>query len=137
MKLRLRGLVKSAGRAAVRPFRRFVRANDGVTAVEFAIVATPFFALMFAILETALVFFGQQTLETAVATAARQVRTGQAQAQGFSSVQFKQQICQVVVSLFDCSKLKFDVRTYATFDSLDLDAPLNSIEELDDSAFQY
>ena len=88
MRLRLLGLVKSAGRAALRPFRRFVRANDGVTAVEFAIVATPFFALMFAIFETAFVFLGQQTLETAVANAARQVRTGQAQAQGFSSVQF-------------------------------------------------
>jgi Flp pilus assembly protein TadG len=47
--------------------RRFVREKDGVVAVEFAIVAAPFLALMFAIMETALVFFASQVLETAVA----------------------------------------------------------------------
>ena len=45
--------------------RRFVRQEDGVAAVEFALVAAPFLALIFAILETALVFFAGQALETA------------------------------------------------------------------------
>lgn len=36
---------------------RFVRQQDGAAAVEFALVALPFLALTFAILETALVFF--------------------------------------------------------------------------------
>ena len=46
--------------------RRFARAQDGAAAVEFALVAAPFLALIFAILETALVFFAGQTLEAAV-----------------------------------------------------------------------
>ena len=44
--------------------RRFVRQQDGAAAVEFALVAAPFLALTFAILETAFVFFAQQTLDT-------------------------------------------------------------------------
>jgi len=35
--------------------RRFIRQQDGATAVEFAMVAAPFLAMMFAIIETALV----------------------------------------------------------------------------------
>ena len=57
-------------RAVKRPLkwaivRRFIRQQDGATAVEFAMVAAPFLAMMFAIIETALVFFAGQALETA------------------------------------------------------------------------
>jgi Flp pilus assembly protein TadG len=55
----------------IRTVRRFARGNDGIAAVEFGIVAAPFLALMFAIMETAIVFFASQTLETAVADSAR------------------------------------------------------------------
>ncbi len=40
---------------------------------------------MFAIMETALVFFASQTLETAVADSARLIMTGQAQNQNFTA----------------------------------------------------
>ncbi len=53
------------GSLPVRTARRFARQQDGAAAVEFALVAAPFSALIFAILETALVFFAGQTLETA------------------------------------------------------------------------
>ncbi len=36
---------------------RYRRDSKGATAIEFAFVALPFFALLFAIIETALVFF--------------------------------------------------------------------------------
>ena len=52
-------------------------------------VAAPFLALMFAIMETAIVFFAGQALETAVADCARLIMTGQAQTQGFNQAQFK------------------------------------------------
>jgi Flp pilus assembly protein TadG len=48
---RLQLLVRS------RVVRRLLHREDGVAAVEFALVAAPFLALMFAIIETALVFF--------------------------------------------------------------------------------
>ena len=63
----------------IRTVRRFARGQDGIAAVEFGIVAAPFLALMFAIMETAIVFFASQTLETAVADSARLIMTGQAQ----------------------------------------------------------
>ena len=51
--------------------RRFIKQQDGAAAVEFALVATPFLALLFAIIESAMVFFAGQSLEAATASAAR------------------------------------------------------------------
>ena len=71
----------------------FVRQQDGAAAVEFGLVAAPFLALIFAIMETAIVFFAGQTLETAVADSARLIMTGQAQTQGFDQAAFKNAVC--------------------------------------------
>jgi Flp pilus assembly protein TadG len=132
-----RAFSSAAGRA-LGQLRRFAKTEDGVTAVEFSIVAAPFFALMFAIFQTALVFFSQETLETAVSTAGREIRTGQAQQAGFSAAQFKNQICQQVAALFDCADdLALDVRTYTTFDSINLATPLDKNGNFDPSAFTY
>ena len=60
-------------------FRRFRRNRGGSAAVEFALVAPIFFALLFAIIESAMVFFASQLLETVTADSARLVMTGQAQ----------------------------------------------------------
>ncbi|KAF0113370.1 MAG: TadE family protein [Hyphomonadaceae bacterium] len=54
------------------------RKNRGSTAVEFALIATPFVFMIFALIETMLVFFTQTTLEAAVAEESRKIRTGQA-----------------------------------------------------------
>ncbi len=69
---------------AIRAVRRLLRQQDGAAAVEFGLVAAPFLALIFAIMETAIVFFSGQALETAVADSARLIMTGQAQTQGMS-----------------------------------------------------
>jgi len=106
--------------------RRFGRNQDGATAVEFGLVALPFVALVFAILEVAIVFFAGQALETSVSYAARLVRTGQAQQQGFNEGQFKDQVCKILSALFDCANgLKLDVRTYKTFDQIDMSKPVD------------
>src|SRR5712692_11686541 len=47
-----------------RTARRLIKQQDGAAAVEFALVAAPFLALVFAIMETAVVFFAGQALET-------------------------------------------------------------------------
>jgi Flp pilus assembly protein TadG len=106
--------------------KRFRRDENGATVVEFGLVALPFIVLMFAILETALVFFAGQTMETAVSNAARLIRTGQAQQQGFDADTFKSQICSQIMSLFNCTDgLKLDVRTHQTFDSINLNKPVD------------
>jgi Flp pilus assembly protein TadG len=72
---------------------RLLRQQDGAAAVEFSLVAAPFLALLFAIMETALVFFSGQALETAVADSARLIMTGQAQSQGLTQATFKNAVC--------------------------------------------
>lgn len=55
---------------------RFTQARAGATAVEFALVAVPFFALVGACLENGIVFWEQEILQQAVADAGRQIYTG-------------------------------------------------------------
>ena len=95
---------------------RFVRQQDGAAAVEFALVAAPFLALTFAILETAMVFFAGQTLEAAVTDSSRLIMTGQAQTANFSQAQFKTAVCARIYGLFDCANgLYVNVQTYSNF----------------------
>jgi len=106
--------------------RRLVRGEDGSAAVEFGLVAAPFLALLFAIIETSLVFFAGQTLETATADASRLILTGQAQSQGFTIDQFKSAVCARIFALFDCQNgLQVDVRTYSSFASTSTGKPID------------
>jgi Flp pilus assembly protein TadG len=110
-----------------RTLRRFRRREDGATAVEFALVATPFLGLVFAIMDTAGVFFAGQALETATADSARLIMTGQAQTQGFTQAQFKQAVCAKVYALFDCNGgVYVDVKTYASFSAVDVSKPIDA-----------
>ena len=56
--------------------RRFGRGEGGATAIEFAILAPVFFAIIGAAMETALVFFAGQMLDSAVHDTSRLIRTG-------------------------------------------------------------
>jgi Flp pilus assembly protein TadG len=123
---RTRGL-RPARLLRIRTIRRFARGNDGIAAVEFGIVAAPFLALMFAIMETAIVFFASQTLETAVADSARLIMTGQAQQSNFTQAQFKSAVCAKILGLFDCAGgLKIDVKTYTSFSSINNAKPIDA-----------
>ncbi|HZP21535.1 MAG TPA: TadE/TadG family type IV pilus assembly protein [Bauldia sp.] len=107
---------------------RFRRDQSGATAVEFGLLALPFFALLMAIIQVAMVFFATQAMETGVLNASRLIRTGQAQQQSMSAATFKQKICDAAGILFvNCtSNLVLDVRTYSTFGSVDLAPPVDS-----------
>ena len=96
---------------------RFARGQNGTAAVEFALVAVPFLALIFAILETALVFFANQTLETAATDAGRLIMTGQAQTASYSQDDFKKAVCDDLSSgLFNCTNgVYVSVQTYSSF----------------------
>lgn len=121
----LRGLVRAA---LVRPriVRRFRRADDGVAAVEFALVAGPFLFLLFAIIEMAMVFFAGQVLETATASASRLIMTGQAQSKNFDQTAFKNEICNKTNALMNCAGIAVDVRTYTSFGSASTSSPVTS-----------
>src|SRR5437588_1135351 len=106
--------------------RRLLCREDGAAAVEFALVAAPFLALMFAIIETALVFFAGQYLETVVADSSRLIMTGQAQTQGLSQSQFLNQVCGKIVALFTCSSVIVDVQKYAAYSGANTSQPLSN-----------
>jgi Flp pilus assembly protein TadG len=106
--------------------RRLLRRDDGAAAVEFAMVAAPFLALLFATMETALVFFAGQTLETAVADSSRLILTGQAQSQNFDQTAFTNAVCGKIYGLFTCSNLLVDVRTYQSFAAATTALPIDN-----------
>jgi Flp pilus assembly protein TadG len=119
------------------PLRRFVRRQDGTAAIEFALVAAPFFALLFAIIETALVFFAGQVLETGAADAARLIMTGQAQQQGFDQEKFKAAVCTRISGLFGCGgALQVDVRKYTSFSSAATGKPVDENGNLLPTTYQ-
>jgi Flp pilus assembly protein TadG len=117
--------------------RRLARHEEGAAAVEFGLVALPFLALLFAIIETAIIFFASQTLETAVADSARLIMTGQAQTQGMGKDAFKDRVCQRIYGLFDCKNgVHVDVQTFSSFSSVDLSKPVKD-GKLDTSGFKF
>src|SRR5262245_25381392 len=95
--------------------RRFARDARGAAAVEFALVATPFLALMFAIIEVSMVFFGGQILEKATQDASRKILTGQAQLANFDATQFKNEVCSHLLIIFSCGNVYVDVKNYTQF----------------------
>lgn len=111
----------------VRLLRIFGKRKEGTAAVEFAVIAAPFLAMLFAILETAFVFFAGQTLETAVTDSARLILTGQAQTQGFNQASFKDAVCTKIYGLFDCkNNMVVDVQKFTSFSSADLSRPVGT-----------
>jgi Flp pilus assembly protein TadG len=120
-------LARAAQRLSTRcTIRRFARQQDGAAAVEFGLVAAPFLALVFAIMETAIIFFSGQALETAVADASRLILTGQAQTQGFSQSQFKNAVCGKIYGMFDCQNgVYVDVKTFTSFANVAMNNPVD------------
>ncbi len=113
--------------AASAPLSRFARQARASTSVEFALVATPFIALTLGIIQTAIIFLAGQSLETAAATTARLIMTGQAQTQGWTAAQFKQQVCNQLQAIFNCSSgVYVDVETYSSFASTNLTLPITN-----------
>src|ERR1700712_855708 len=107
--------------------RRLRRNRRGSAPVEFALVAPVFFALLFAIIETAIIFFASQVLETVTQDSARMIMTGQAQSAAYTQAQFKSYICGRIVALFDCTNgIYVDVQSYNAFSTVNIADPIDS-----------
>jgi len=97
--------------------RGFARDERGVTAIEFGILAIPFFTIIFATIETAMVFFAGQVLDSAVEDASRIVKTGQAR--DFSIDSFRSYMCGYTFGLIDCDKILIKVAAVGSFSAAD------------------
>jgi Flp pilus assembly protein TadG len=130
-----------------RLFRRFRRANDGSAAVEFSLIAVPFFALLFAIIETGLVFFAGQVLETAIQDAGRKVYTHQLQDANLNATQAKSQfmtdLCGLASVLMTCSvsggtgSVEVDVKYYPAGTTINITDPIDGSGNYDNSGFTF
>ena len=104
----------------------FLRNQRGATAVEFALLALPFFAIIGAILETSVVFLSSQVLDSAVQDTSRYIRTGQAQGVIVTAANFKARVCDRLFGLFgDCSGLHVEVDTIEDFSHIAISAPVD------------
>lgn len=129
-----------------RLFARFRKSSDGTAAIEFALLAFPFFLLIFATIEAFIAFAGEQLLENAVDTMARQVRTGQIK--NLNEEQFRTKFCAEISLMIQCAakenpddqKLYLDVREFASFAAIPNYIPKVSgdqFSDLDPSGFDY
>ena len=117
---------------------RWADDKRGVAAVEFALIATPFFFLIFGLLEVCVLFIMSSVLEHGVNEAARGIRTGQMQDSGFNEVAFKTSVCAELFDLLDCDvKLRFDVKTFSSFANTQNPSVLDADGNLDDSDFDF
>lgn len=104
----------------VKVINRFKKDEDGVTAVEFAIVGGPFFLLIFAIIESSLLFFANQYLETVVDDVTRLYRTGQI-SDISTAPKLKEEMCRRIKGLFNCNRIFINLDTADKF--IDLPPP--------------
>jgi Flp pilus assembly protein TadG len=112
--------METFARDCIGPLRReaakdFLRSRAGVSGVEFAFLALPFFAIIFVTLQSAILLMAQEELETAVEKSARLVLTGQVLNNGMTQSQFASNVCGNLPALFNCNNLMVNMQTADTF----------------------
>ncbi|MDK4740958.1 pilus assembly protein [Rhizobium sp. CB3171] len=127
--------------------RAFVRSRDGAAAIEFALLAIPYFLIIFAILETFVAFIAEQVVSNAVDTVSREIRTGQITA-ATGAQPFRQAFCNEISVIIACSatelttptNLYLDVESYTSFAAMPTTIPRVSSDpysDLDTTGFKF
>lgn len=118
--------------------RRFVRNQSGVVAIEYAILALPFFLIVFAIIETGVRYTAQQLLSNSSETIARQFRTGVLIADDITPNQVRDAICTSMEILVKtgCPDLLVDLQHYTTFADVPTQLPLKADGDINSTGFK-
>ncbi len=117
----------SAGRSRWSIFR-FRNDKSGTAAIEFAVLAIPFFLLLFAIIETCIAFAAEQTVNHVVNKMGRELRTGRitfntGNATDMTEDQFQARFCEDLSIVFSCGddvddRLFLDLRSFNQFSDI-------------------
>ncbi|MEM7328768.1 MAG: TadE/TadG family type IV pilus assembly protein [Pseudomonadota bacterium] len=126
-------------------FEAFCDDRRGIAAVEFALIAVPFFFLIFGLLEVCVIFIMSSILEHGASEAARQIRTGQLQTAGLDAAAmeaaFRQDVCDELFGLMSCDRrLMTDVQTFTSFGGTGSSPALtydSTTGNLDDTGFGF
>ncbi|MEP3231745.1 MAG: TadE/TadG family type IV pilus assembly protein [Hyphomicrobiales bacterium] len=98
-------------------FRKFLRNERGSNAVEFALLALPFFGLILGIIQLGLVFLANQSLDSAVDTVAREIRTGQIRSNAIGIDTFRASICDNAPIIIGCEGvLEISVQSFPSIE---------------------
>lgn len=147
---------KKIGGHGKKPRNRFfglLRSRDGAAAIEFAILAIPYFMIIFATIETFVAFWAEQVVSNAVSTMSRDLRTGQitfdlGRDTDMTEEEFRAEFCDRISVLLKCSstealepaQLYLDVRTFSSFSDIPTDIPRVSPDkfaDIDTSSMQF
>jgi Flp pilus assembly protein TadG len=96
---------------------KFRQAQEGATAIEFALVALPFFFVVGIIIEMGIMTLAESELHDAVNKASRTISTGNATM--MTGSQFRDEICNRVNTISNCNtRLGLTVISASTFGNL-------------------
>ncbi|MEO0804631.1 MAG: TadE/TadG family type IV pilus assembly protein, partial [Cyanobacteria bacterium J06642_2] len=120
-------------------FREWAADKRGVAAVEFALIAIPFFFILMAIFEVAILFAVSTALENGISEASRAIRTGEFQNSGGSESTFRAAVCSELLGLLPCdANLYIDVRTFDSFGNSSDNSPIDpDTQDLNSDDFQF
>ena len=104
-------------------FRSWFAKKEGTTAIEFSLMAIPYFMLSLGIMELSIMYASASLLEGATGSAARLIRTGQVQQAGGSQEIFEDAICSYAAVLIDCNDVVVEVVQMDSFTDYDDMAP--------------
>lgn len=96
-----------------RLLRQWKTDDRGSTALEFSIVALPFFMFIMGLIGCAFYFFISSAIEKGMDQTSRLIRTGAAVTDKMTVNQFKQSICDGAGSWIDCNQLQIFVKSYS------------------------
>ena len=118
--------------------RRFRRNRRGSAAVEFALVAPVFFALLFAIIETAIVFFAEPgARDHHPEFRAHDPDRSGADRRLQRRSHFKTYVCNQIPALFTCANVYVDVQSYPAFSSVSINSQIDASNNFVSNNLQY
>ncbi len=104
--------------------RRLSKDRRGATAVEFSMILVPLIGFLLVGLQSAIIFFYDEALQSVAYSAARAVMTGKAQDAGQTQSQFAAFVCAKATPEFGCGNLMVDVQSASSFSGLNT-TPIN------------
>ena len=93
---------------------RFQRKEEGATAIEFALIAIPFFLVFLALFEMSTMLLAQYELQQAMTSAARAIRTGQART-GITLSEFKTNYVCPRLIFVKCDRVRIEAKNFTSF----------------------
>jgi Flp pilus assembly protein TadG len=121
-------------------------AQKGSAAIEFAFIAPVFFVLLLGIFESAIMFFSQSALQSAMTDMGRLIRTGQTSCytkdsggncKAMTQTEFRTMLCTKVAPLIACNgNLQVDVESFNSYSAVNYSSPLKN-NQLDPGANNF